>query len=274
MLIFGGLHSAFSLEVPSLGGRVNDRANILSSAAESQLEHFLRQLEQSDSTQIVVLTLPSLDGENLEQFSLKVVEKWKIGQANLDNGALLLIVVNDRKIRIEVGYGLEGTLTDLLSGRIIRDVIRPRFQQGDFEQGVSEGVNAMAQAVRGEYSAPSGQLKNPNDDPWGLLAMLMFFFFFIGNILRKRKGASAIAGGIGAPIIGTLFFGFSLPLLLSLIPVGLVLGLISSKLHMHSGRSGGIFTHGGGGFRSSSGGFGGFSGGGGGFGGGGASGGW
>ncbi len=269
--------SALGREVPALKGRVNDYAEILSASTKNHIEQLLVELENSDSTQVVVLTIESLQGDNLEQFSLKVVESWKIGQSGLDNGALLLIAVEDRKVRIEVGYGLEGKLTDLMAGRIIRNVILPQFKEKDFDQGVINGVNAMIATVRGEYSDADqiGSDSNQND-LMGLLAMMMFFFFFLGNILRRKKVASAIVGGIGAPLLGSIFQGFSLPLFLLLIPVGLIGGLIVSALPMRSGRSGrsGGMYIGSGGFGSSSGGFGGFSGGGGGFGGGGASGGW
>ncbi len=120
---------AAGIEVPTLKQRVNDHANMLSPATEGQLEGVLAALEKEESTQIAVLTIDSLDGENLEDFSLRVVEKWQLGQEKLDNGALLLVVKNDRKIRIEVGYGLEGVLTDLTAGRIIRNVITPNFKK-------------------------------------------------------------------------------------------------------------------------------------------------
>ena len=142
-----------ALEVPPLTGRVNDTAGMLSATTRQQLEDVLARLEQTDSTQIVVLTIPSLGGEVLEEFSIKVVDQWKIGQKGLDNGALLMIAKNDRKIRIEVGYGLEGSLTDLMAGRIIRNVIVPHFKAGNFDQGVIEGVQAMIKAVRDEYKA-------------------------------------------------------------------------------------------------------------------------
>jgi len=115
---------AFGLDVPALKGRVNDYGNILSSSTEGQLEAVLGELERTDSTQIVVLTIPSLEGGSLEDFSIRVADQWKIGQENKDNGAILLISKNERKLRIEVGYGLEGSLTDLISGRIIRDILR------------------------------------------------------------------------------------------------------------------------------------------------------
>ncbi len=265
--------SALALEIPALQGRVNDLGSLISPSTATQIEQSLKYLEETDSTQIVVLTIPSLEGESLEEFSLKVAETWKIGQSGLDNGALLLVSVKDRKVRIEVGYGLEGTLTDLVAGRIIKNIILPNFKEGRFDQGIIDGVSAMSQAVKGEFSAEDSSRVKNNDDPAGVFGVLIFFFFFVGNFFRKNKIACAIAGGIGAPIVGTLIVGYSLPLLLALIFIGIIGGLIVSKLHVLGGRSHRTSSWGSaGGFSSGS--SGGFSGGGGGFGGGGASGGW
>ena len=145
--------SAGALDVPQLKGRVNDYASILSPETAQKLDAALSAIESSDSTQIVVLTIPSLEGEVLEEFSIKVAEAWKIGQNNLDNGAILLVSKNDRKLRIEVGRGLEGKLTDLISGRIISSEIIPRFREGDFNGGIEAGINAIVSVVRGEYKA-------------------------------------------------------------------------------------------------------------------------
>ena len=145
--------SAYGLEVPKLQGYVNDYAGMISPSAKSKLEEGLRAFEQSDSTQIVILTIPSLEGENLEEFGIKVAEAWKIGQKGKDNGAILIVSKQDRKIRIEVGYGLEGKLTDLMSGRIIDGVIKPRFKEGDFDGGFIAGVSSMIDATRGEFKA-------------------------------------------------------------------------------------------------------------------------
>jgi len=121
--------TAAALEVPKVSGYVNDHAALISSATELKIENFLRGFEGSDSTQLVVLTIDSLEGESLEEYSLKVAESWKLGQKDKDNGALLLIAKQDRKMRIEVGYGLEGKLTDLLAGRIIDNEIKPLFKR-------------------------------------------------------------------------------------------------------------------------------------------------
>jgi len=161
-----------ALEVPPLKSRVNDTAGMFSQQVVSQTENILSQFEASDSTQIVVLTVPSLEGDILEEYSMRVVEEWKIGQKGLDNGALLLITRDDRRLRIEVGYGLEGSLTDLTAGRIIGQVIVPNFKKGDFDAGLSAGVQAMIQAVHGEFTASEAapskpQGSDPSTGRWG-----------------------------------------------------------------------------------------------------------
>ena len=270
-----GAPKLFALDVPPLKGRVNDYASILSSSTKQQLEGILAELEKTDSTQIAVLTIPSLEGEPLEEFSIKVADQWKIGQKGFDNGAILLIALKERKVRIEVGYGLEGSLTDLMAGRIIANVIVPQFKARNFDQGVIDGVQAMIGVVRGEYKAnekiPLGKRRQKKDSSSGF-GGLIAFIFFISMLGRLRRPLGMAAGGILAPLAAFLFFNFSFIWILLSIPVGLLAGFILSHLGaplLYGGghyRSGGF---GGGGFSS-----GGFSGGGGGFGGGGASGGW
>jgi uncharacterized protein len=270
-----------ALDVPRLKGHVNDYAGMLSPASQRQLEALLTDFGQKESTQIALLTIPSLQGDSLEEFSIRVAEVWKIGQAEADNGAILLIAKADRKIRIEVGYGLEGRLTDLLAGRIIRNVIAPHFKAGAFDQGIAAGISAMMDAVRGEFSAG----KNPppaRPEQTGIpLLPLLAIFLLLNALSRASRTMGAAAGGVLAPIAGGLFFGLGPLLLLALIPLGiaagLLVGLVGGPLSMgHGGirRSGGYWGGGFGGGGFSSGGHGGFSGGGGGFGGGGASGGW
>ena len=149
------------LPVPTATGYVVDQAEILSPETEQALTGLIEALDQSDSTQFAVLTIPSLKGNNLEAYALKVAETWGVGQKGKDNGALLLIAQKERKVRIEVGYGLEGRLTDLLAGRIIRNEITPRFKQGDFDGGVRAGVEAMIEAVKGEHQATTESKTNP-----------------------------------------------------------------------------------------------------------------
>lgn len=151
-----------ALEVPYLSGRVNDLADLLNPGAEGRLEQTLGQLEQETGAQAAVLTIPSLEGDPLEDFSLRVVETWKLGREEADDGVLLLIARDDRKVRIEVGYGLEATLTDVQSKRIISNLMTPRFREGDFDGGV-EGrrwVRSPARSAARRTRSPS-----PHRDP-------------------------------------------------------------------------------------------------------------
>lgn len=279
LFFFSSLPSS-AATVPELRGRVVDTASMLSQATVDQLERLLSAFETEDSTQIVVLTIDSLKGENLEEFSLRVAETWQIGQKGSDNGALLLIVKNDRKIRIEVGYGLEGSLTDLIAGKIIRNIITPQFRDGNFNQGVVDGVSAMIESVRGEFSSSSPPSKgnNQSNDLAGFLIFIIFAFFNLGKVLRRHKWIAAGLGAALGPLFGSVIFNISWPAVLLLIPAGAIIGFLSSSFSGHSlarstSSSGSLESgYSSGGF--SSGGGGGFSGGGGGFGGGGSSGGW
>lgn len=274
-----------ALDVPPLRGHVNDYASLLSAQAAQQLEAELASFESSDSTQIVILTVPSLEGEVLEQYSIRVVEAWKIGQKGKDNGALLLVAKQERKTRIEVGRGLEGNLTDLVTGRIIRNEITPAFKRGDFDAGVAAGVHAMMAAVRGEYGAePGSDLRHGRKGANPIFTLLLFALVasvFLGGISRVLGG---VAGAIGLPLaVFVSFPGLSVLFLALFAGAGFLLGLFLSFLFSSGGRGGyrgggpffggfggGSFGSGGGG----GGGGGGFSGGGGNFGGGGASGDW
>ncbi|EPR40275.1 TPM domain-containing protein [Desulfococcus multivorans] len=281
------VQAALALDVPPLRGRINDYAGMLSQDTVHRLDMLLKDLEQTESTQIVVLTVPSLEGEILEEFSMRVAEQWRIGQEGRDNGAVLLIARAERKVRIEVGYGLEGRLTDLQAGRIIRRVIVPEFQAGRFDEGVANGVQAMIDTVRGEFTAEAGK----TDRGIGVDDILPFLFMFVVIVLllggvSRRLGTTA--GGILAPFLGHTAFSPGPVVLIVLAGIGLIAGFLLSVFAGIAGRSGprkpggrprtryrgfplgGGISIGGGKF----GGGGGFSGGGGGFGGGGASGGW
>lgn len=145
---------AFSLtakDVPFLSGRIVDEAGILSNNTIRELEEALRKHEESTSNQIAVLVISSLDDEVLEQYSLKVVETWKLGKKGRDNGVLLLVAITDRKMRIEVGYGLEGDLTDAMCRRIIRNELTPEFRRGNYDAGISAGVMAIMSVIEGSY---------------------------------------------------------------------------------------------------------------------------
>ncbi len=139
--------------MPYLGGRVNDYADVLSSNTKSQLERELKAFEDSTSNQVVVLTINSLEGTNLEEYSINVAQTWKLGQKGKDNGVLLLVVKDDRKMRIEVGYGLEGSLTDARCSTIIQRAILPRFRKGDYDGGVKAGIDGILESISGTFVA-------------------------------------------------------------------------------------------------------------------------
>jgi uncharacterized protein len=271
--------SVSALEVPYLSGRVIDTAGLLSPAAVDQLGEQLRVLEEGTGAQVVVLTIPSLEGDSLEDFSLRVVETWKLGRADVDDGVLVLIARDDRKMRIEVGYGLEGALTDAQSGRIIDRVMAPRFRAGDFDGGVAGAVEAVSAAIRGEeLPLPEPQTTSTGFDPAGLIVFFIFGLPFIGGALSTKGVSGWIMGFFLTPfffIIPAVIFGVRIGALVAVLwlVVFPILRIVTPK---SSGTSGGGFWGpivgsggGGGGFSG-----GGFSGGGGSFGGGGASGGW
>ena len=273
--------AAFALEVPPLHGHVNDYAGLLSQQSVQELEASLTDFERKDSTQIVVLTIPSLEGENLEEFSIKTAEAWRIGQKGTDNGVIFLVAKKERQIRIEVGRGLEDKLTDLVAGRIIRGDIKPRFSEGDFDGGIRAGVSSIMAVVKGEYKAMPRNIGHSRKSAHPLFTFLIFLMvgcIFLGSISRILGG---FAGAVGLPIIALLLFpGLAVIFLIGLAVGGFLIGLFLTFLFGGGGRGGGPFfgggpfMWGGGGFGGGFGGGGGFSGGGGDFGGGGASGDW
>lgn len=272
--------TAYSLDVPPLRSHVNDYAGMLSPSAVQQLERSLTEFERQDSTQIVVLTVPSLAGENIEAYSIAVAEAWRVGQKRVDNGVILLVAKQERKIRIEVGRGLEGKLTDLVAGRIIRNDIAPKFKAGDIDGGVAAGVSAIIAVTKGEYQSSTRDLRHAKKSASPVFSLALFALvacIFLGAISRLLGG---VAGAVGAPLVAWLAFpGLTFLLLIGLAAAGFVAGLLIPLL-FGSGRGGGGGFYGGpfigGGFGGGSfgGDGGGFSGGGGDFGGGGASGDW
>jgi|AntRauTorckE6833_2_1112554.scaffolds.fasta_scaffold04003_5 uncharacterized protein len=225
-------------QFPELSGRVVDTAGMLSPNTESQLTQMLQAHEQGTTEQVVVVTLPELQGYAIEDFGYQLGRHWGIGQKGEDNGALLIVAQQERKIRIEVGYGLEGRLTDAASATIINQIMTPAFKQGQFEQGVLNGAAAMVKVLGGEpLAAPGRTVGDGREKPNLSLASLLFIImmaviYFIG-------GGRGRGGRGGAALLGGALLGASM-----------------------GGRGGGGFGGGG------------FGGGGGGFGGGGASGGW
>jgi uncharacterized protein len=257
----------YAMEIPALAGRVNDLADVLTTDTRAGLESALADLERTDSTQVVVLTMKSIEEEPIEEFGIRLAEQWKIGQKGLDNGAILILALAERKVRIEVGRGLEGKLTDLMAGRIIRNEIIPRFREGDFDGGVRAGVNAIIATVKGEYTATGEERtddSNVGEFPsFLIMAALIIVTSALGGVSKILGGVS---GAIGLPIaVMVLVGGITLAVGIFFAVLGFFLGLLISV--MAKGTGGGISGGGFGGSGSYGGGFssgGGFSGGGGG----------
>lgn len=291
-LLWLGLASrVVALQVPYLSGRVVDQAGLLGEAARARITSILEQLEQSKGAQVAVLTIPSLQGELLENFSIRVVETWKLGRQDVDDGVLLLVARDDRKMRIEVGYGLEGVLTDLSSRRVIDNLMVPSFRDGDFEGGIESAVKAISGAIRGEADAipavSSGAVEAAEGAPQGesLLGPILFIGIASLALIPFAGRALALKGAQGwfsYVFLAPFFPGVTQPLgnTVSLISLVAWLGLFpilraiwpkAWKLDPGTGGGGGrSHSRSSSGFSSS----GGFSGGGGSFGGGRASGGW
>jgi len=258
-------------DFPALTGRVVDEAGILSAQAESELVAQLAAHEQTTSNQIVVVTLKSLRGYEISDYGYQLGRHWGIGQKGRNNGVLLIIAPNERKVRIEVGYGLEGALTDAESRVIIERVIKPPFQQGDYEQGIRGGVNAIFAALGGEYQAlpPVTTTGEENHFLGPLIGGLFILHWVFGAVARRAstrtRTLAAATFGVVAGILAWFFLG------ILLLAIGIAVFVFLFML-----LAGGRVGRGGSGYGDwgSGGGGGGFSGGGGSFGGGGASGDW
>ncbi|HMW56438.1 MAG TPA: TPM domain-containing protein [Accumulibacter sp.] len=261
--------------IPRLAARVTDLTSTLDVEQRRRLDDRLAAFEKAKGSQIAVLIVPTVQPESVEQYALRVVESWELGRRGVDDGALLLIAKDDRKLRIEVGYGLEGALNDATAKRIISETIAPRFKRGDFYGGIDAGIAAMMQVIAGEALPPAARIEGARradvDDHFEMLLLIGFVLVFVvGGVLRAIFGRFLAAGMVGVAA------GAIAAMLISSLLIAAVLGvaaaLVSLFLGMRGGTgwsSGGI-SWGGGGGRSS----GGFSGGGGSFGGGGASGDW
>lgn len=263
-------------------GYVNDFATLLNVDQRTSLEQQLSDYEKETSNEITVVTIASLDGDTIENYAEKLFQEWGIGKEQNDNGVLLLIARDDRKLRIEVGYGLEGALTDAASGSIIRNIITPAFKEGDYPKGITEGSQAIMQATKGEY-VPNNSANGGEGSFGGIMNFLFYGFFgliWLSAVLARSKSwwAGGVVGALGGVVVG-IFAGFlywGLVSLAVLIPLGFLIDYIVSKQYRQHKISGGTppwWAGGSGGFGGGSrGGFGGF--GGGGSGGGGSSGGW
>uniref|UniRef100_UPI00262E091E TPM domain-containing protein n=1 Tax=Oceanispirochaeta sp. TaxID=2035350 RepID=UPI00262E091E len=182
LFIFFLPFTVMALDVPSLKGRVNDNAGIFSSSQKQNLESTLAALENQTSIQMAVLTIPSLDGEDLEGFSIRTVEKWKLGQKGEDKGILLLLALEDRKVRLEVGYGLESELTDAKTGYIVREVMIPYFSKGDFAGGIIAGTAVVTDVVKGDKDISAEALsrsQTSQNRPTGRSLPFPFIFILV-----------------------------------------------------------------------------------------------
>jgi len=305
-LLVGFYVSTFGQKtIPELWGlRVHDEAHVLTQQSVDNLESRLKIYEDSTSNQLAILIVPSLDGVPIEEYSLRVAEKWKLGKKGKDNGALLLIAIDDHKMRIETGSGLEGVLPDAICSRIIRNELAPNFRKGDYDAGVNAAVNAMIAAIGGEYKADSGDNDGgfrASDFGWkerllvgafvfGILGMFTFiglvskgcagWFLYVFLIPFYAVFPAAILGAYGGlTLLGVYAIGFPIfRVIIGRTAWGKRLAENFGNTRNRgggssgSGWSGGGWSSGGGGGWSSGGS--GFSGGGGGFSGGGASGSW
>jgi len=283
LMLLAGAASAQDLQpVPALEARVTDRTGTLTPGQQAELEQKLAAFEQRKGAQVALLIVPTTQPEAIEQYSIRVVDAWKLGRKQSDDGVLLLVALQDRALRIEVGYGLEGVLPDAISSRIINDTIKPLFRQGDIYGGVTAGLQQIMQVVDGEpLPPPDRSWKRPADRLSGVLPVLIFGALVIGTVLRallgRTLGALATGGATGALVwVFSQVLGLAIGAGVMALIFSFMAGLASTGRGIGrrgppwGGWGGGGFGGGGGG------GFGGggFGGGGGGFGGGGASGRW
>jgi uncharacterized protein len=268
--------AAAEVAVPPLSGRVVDQTGTLSSSDVAALTQTLQSLETRKGSQVAVLIVPTTAPEAIEQYSIRVAEAWKIGRRKIDDGALLVVAKDDRKLRIEVGYGLEGALNDVTAKRIIDEVITPKFRNGDFAGGISAGVQRIVSVIEGEKLPAPAVRQQPNsgflshNDPRNHL-LLIGFFFIVAVVLRNMLGR--LIGSVATGIVVALAVWLVAGDLIASLQAGGIAFVFTLFAGWSSG-GGGSWSGGGGWSSGSSDSGGGFSGGGGSFGGGGASGSW
>lgn len=267
---------------PKLTDRVVDQAHLLSSSKQQELTNILQQHEAKTTNQFVIVTLESLDGADIADYGYQLGRHWEVGQKDKDNGILLIVAPNERKVRIEVGYGLEGVVTDKIAHDIIQEKILPQFKKGDFEGGIDKGAHAILQALGGEYevSASSGSGSSIGSSVFGWIIELIldfigelgfFLIFLLSLVVEMFSGKSIIKRMLISAVVATVVAG----IVYALVEVWLVAVVVWFFLFfmLSFGSSGGSGSSSGS-YSSSGSSFGGFSGGGGSFGGGGASGSW
>jgi uncharacterized protein len=254
------------VEIPELSHRVTDLTATLSAQQAMALENRLAAFEAKKGSQIAVLIVPTTQPEDIAQFGIRVAEAWKIGRKNVDDGVILIVAKEDRKLRLEVGYGLEGAIPDAIAKRVIAETITPLFKKGDYARGIDAGVTQLMQLIEGEA------LPAPDKEPIAQLNEGTFIFILLGGLIAgfvlsamMGRVMGGMLAGMGTGVVAALFFGLSFAVVLIGLMVFFIVGV------RHSG--GGGWSSGGGGFGGGSGGSWG-GGGGGSFGGGGASGSW
>jgi uncharacterized protein len=277
-LLFGFALAGAQVTVPPLAARVTDLTGTLSGGAVAHIEAKLAELEAKKGSQLAVLIVPTTQPEEIEQYGIRVADAWKLGRKGIDDGAILLVAKNDRRVRIEVGQGLEGALPDAIVNRIITETITPHFKQADYDGGVEAGIEQMIAVVNGEPLPQPDKKWERHSGLGNMLPLLLVVVFVVSGVLRAIFGrlfGSVATGGLAGGIVW---------LLSHVIPIGIGAGVFAFIFALLAGGSrpgwstgrgwgAGMGGFGGGGFGGGGGG-GGFSGGGGGFSGGGASGSW
>jgi uncharacterized protein len=271
-LVFASVAGAADeVAVPPLKARVTDLTGTLSAAQLASLDAELRAFEQKKGSQIAVLMLPSTQPETIEQYSIRVAESWKIGRAKTDDGAILIIAKNDHKLRIEVGYGLEGAIPDVVAKRVIREVIAPHLLANDFYGGILDGTQTLMKLIEGEQLPPprAQTQTSAGVDYQSLFVILLVVVVVAGGVLK------AILGRVFGSVATGAAAGFIAWVLAGALGAAAIAGIVAFLMALAGGGRG-YYTGGFGGGLGAGGGFGGggFGGGGGGFGGGGASGSW
>ncbi|MFM1847093.1 MAG: hypothetical protein RL417_567 [Pseudomonadota bacterium] len=271
VFLVSALPSRAQVELPKLSRPVIDTTGTLTAEEAGAIEGVITALQSEKGSQIAVLITDTTEPETIEQFGIRLAESWKIGRAKVDDGVILIVAKNDRTVRIEVGYGLEGAIPDAIAKRIIEERIIPEFRSGNFANGVQSGVDALAAIIKGEELPPPPAPSADSESSEGALTFLIFLGVFVCAVLGEKLGrvGGAITGSLLMGGIGALILGIGLGIFLAVIL--LFIGLSPQGKAGRRGRGGSRSSG-----WSSGGGFsgGGFSGGGGSFGGGGASGRW
>jgi len=281
-LVAAAAPASADLQVPTLERRVTDLTSTLDAAQRQQLEQQLADFEARKGSQIAILIVPTTQPEDIEQYSIRVAEKWQLGRKGIDDGALLLVAIDDRAARLEVGYGLEGVVPDAIAKRLVSDVMVPYFRQGDYYGGLQAGVERLTGIIDGEpLPEPESGWRGHVDTSESMLPLLLMFAVIGGGLLRAifgRIGGAAVTGGLAGGIVWLIVKVLGISVFAGVVTfIVALLGGLPRRGWVSGGRGGGggwgswgggLGGGGGGGFG------GGFGGGGGSFGGGGASGKW